>query len=165
MYQYNNTDSNVSENNLRIYNFINIANRCTNISKCNDNSFLGHFVRYYYRNFGFYLTGNDKLTLLSKSDIQSTLNIIIPISVQRINNITYLDFQFYDFVVNDKKIYRCTLQGIEITDVYQICEGSLPHDLYMHSCRKCICVTKLLFPSQKHLHSDIGIIILIEQQL
>jgi len=166
-YQYKDI---ISENDLQIHNFMNIANRCTNIRKRNDNSFLNHFKKYYNRRFKFYFTNDDKRTLFSIDDLQIILDKRIFISVRRITqDEIYLDDPTHSFIVDANKI--CSLDNDlpktkGTKKVYQICTGSLPDNLRMTCCcrsRKNNCVTKLLFPNQKHLHSNIGIIILVEQ--
>jgi len=182
-----------SINNLHVYNLSDIVNRCTNICMYNIEKYLYHFEKYYKRGFKFYLDDEKKKILTNEGihDVLSqqmriAVKRIIEQTKNRPDNLLNKFISFYDtifleqneinlndpecrFTVIDNEICsakKCAdTKRDTITRLYKVCNAKLPGGLYISRCCDMhnICITKLLFPNQKHLHGNLGVFILDEK--
>uniref|UniRef100_A0A6C0CB06 Uncharacterized protein n=1 Tax=viral metagenome TaxID=1070528 RepID=A0A6C0CB06_9ZZZZ len=177
IYQFKHIDSDsndLSTNNLQIYNLDDIVHRRTNI--CANAPLHGdHFKKYYVRGFNFYLADDKEKKILSTSDLHEIMCLSMPINVTKIDYQTKSESIFptrkiraYDYVYTYTIIKNeiCCYHGNPssgIIRLYKIHKVKIPDNLVLKNCRQCSsCFTELLFPNQKHLHSNLGVFILTE---
>jgi hypothetical protein len=180
----------ISTDNLQIYNFDDITYRrtniCINVTIFDDK----YFMKYYNRGFSFYMTDDNKKKILSVSDLHNIIcpsmlicvTKIISYSQPKKSNTLFnklipyfvepeqepqkpdipLDDSSYTFTIINNEIccYYASI-AFGINRLYKIHKVKIPDNLVITPCHN-ICITKLLFPEQKHLHANLGIFILIE---